>query len=233
MDWADKIAKLRAKAADESVGPDEAQVIMDKITELMSDELIREAVEAGIDVKPDEMADVIKTFEMAYGAVMRDMYAGICRAFHCKAIQLSGGKRLHIFGFRSDLAKVEDMFDYLLQFGERELVWSMARRETYTESLKTFKTSFWRAYMYRVTARLRDLVAASTKAAEDSSPGTALVLVTRDGHVNNAVSRVYPRLRTITQTVRYGEGYRMGAASGNRASLGQTGHIAGRRALGR
>lgn len=231
MDWADKVKKLRAKADDPSVGEIEKQIILAKIIELMSDEAIREAVAAGIEVKPDEMTDKMVPFNMAYSAVMRDMYGAICRAFRCSAIQINS-KTLHVFGFRSDLSKVDDMFSYILHFGDYELVSAMESRQTFHDSLKTFKTQFWRGYIGRVSQRLRDLVAASVKKAEDSSPGTSLVLVTREGHVRAEVSKVYPRLRTVTTRVSMGEGYRSGQAAGNRANLGQAGSIGGRRAIG-
>ena len=110
-----QVRALLAKAEAEGCTREEAEALTAKAAELMAKYGIERAMLAAEDPRSDELADFQFDVEGAYTDATATLIHGIAKAFRCQTIQLSGtrGGRMHIFGFKSDLERVEIMFTSL------------------------------------------------------------------------------------------------------------------------
>lgn len=231
-DYKATVQALLNKADDESVTPDERVALLEKAALIMAEHSITDAMLAASGLMEDVLTSTEKTFTMSYSAVMRDLYYQIVKAFRCEAVMTNGRKILHVYGYKSDLDKIEDMFTYMVQFGQFELNAAMAERDPFGEPLKSFTTQFWRGFASRLHTRISAMMAQAAKAAESDKPGTALVLVKREELVTRKFYAENPLLRKAATYVRRGSGYSAGQDAANRANLGNAGKIGGKAAIG-
>jgi|SRR6185437_12283039 len=229
-DWQKTITSLFAKAEDPTIPEDERNALTDKALGLMAEKGIDDAMLAEAGHLKDEMSNKIISFDAPYAATKARLYAAIARSFRCVVVQLRGKQGYHVFGWRSDIEKTDDLYDYVLKYGVWSLNQAMEDRDPF-EHLKTFTVSFWDGFMVTITRRLTEMNRQENVKANAANTGTALVLVKREAAVNKAVSKVFPRL---THTSRYGNGgsgYGAGKAAGNAMGLGRGGSLGGRKAL--
>ena len=147
---------------------------------------------------------------------------------------------LHLFGFDSDLLRVEILFTSLLVQAQTALVRVEAPP---WESLAAYRRSWLAGFTAAVARRLREAeerAAREAQAARDgdgaasrSAPGedrersVELVLVDRSGRVEAAVDAEYPHLGTARTRRLSGSGSRSGWQAGQRADLGDGPRVGG------
>jgi hypothetical protein len=140
---------------------------------------------------------------------------------------------IHLFGYESDLLRVELLFTSLLLQATSRLTRTSAPP---SESLAAYRRSWLAGFTGAVTHRLRLAEAQASRDAEaartpDAAAGSGrsveLVLVDRSHAVADAMDAEYPHLTSARRRSLSGSGGRSGWAAGERADLG------GRRFAGR
>jgi hypothetical protein len=244
-DWLAVVQKLLAQAEDKSVTPEEAEAFSSKAEQLMMKHAITDGMLAAARQTTTVEEIVMREMELAqpYPLIKRDLIWGLARAFGCRAVSFDGWRydeddkkkrvhRMQIFGFDSDLRKLELLFASLCI----QMSYAVAGAKVpYYENGKTFKHSFCVGYVDAVESRLlRMRDAAMTESRRDErttgGPSTDLVFQGRKARVDSAVEKRYPKLRRITTTTGKSDtGYGRGHEEGQKASLHQPQVSQGRR----
>jgi hypothetical protein len=222
----DKVRKLLAKAEDPACTAAEAAAFTDKAAELIARYGVDRALLAARDPATDAVADRIVQVLPPYAREKFSLLAGVAAALRCRSILRDddpAGRRVfsvHLFGFGSDLERVELLFTSLLVQAAYGLA---ATAPPALENLAAFRRSWLTGFARAVCYRLREAEQRATTAAKDEAvPGTsmALVLADRSGQVERRVSEVYPRLTSLGPRRLAGSGMWAGMDAGRRADLG-------------
>jgi hypothetical protein len=221
----ERVRKLLAKAEDDSVTPAEAEALTGKAAELMARYGIDRALLAAARPETDRPADRIIDVPNPWADVRAHLLAGLVTAMRCQCVLLPvpTGKRVHVFGYASDLERAEMLYTSLLVQMAHGL--AAAQVPPTARSPRAWRRSWLLGYSSAVTARVR---AAEERAASQASTdhtaaggGTsaALVLADRSLVVRRHAQAAYPRIRR-TRITYTGNGYRSGYAEGERADIG-------------
>ncbi|MEU2111537.1 DUF2786 domain-containing protein [Streptomyces sp. NPDC019507] len=226
-----KLAKIRAilaKAEDPAATPEEAETYFAKAAALMAKYGVERAMLADSDPSQDRPGDRVIKIKGTYGKDRIYFLGYIADALGCKGINLRNGE-VHLFGYESDLERVELLFTSLsLQ------VFNAMRhgRPRYGESLVTYRKSFLAGFMLTVYARLKEIEARAQQEAAPSATGRSaeLVVADRKSVTLARFQEAYPHTQSGRKVSRGGSGRAAGEEAGRRADLGQT-RVGGRRAL--
>jgi hypothetical protein len=245
-DKLDVIRKLLAKA-DRAATTEEAAAYNDKAMQLMAQHGIDEALLAASGEVKDEIGSRRIAMDDPYSAGKARLLSWTAGALRCKAIlhETSGGKvaAVTIFGYTSDMDRVELLYTSLLLQATHQLTrvrpvddrdeWE--RRYYGAKSVSAYRRSWLHGFAVEVHARLSraEEVAATTTVAQggSSTPGTAMVLVSRTEAVEQAYKQAFPRVRQARRVSMNGSGFSDGAEAGARADLGGKRVGGSRRAL--
>jgi hypothetical protein len=245
-----KIRKLLAKAEDPAATAEEAQTYTAKAAELMAAYGIDRALLAEQDPASDCVGDRVVVLDAPYALDKAGLLSSVAFALRCRAVRRVRhvGPRatkqvsIHLFGFDSDLLRVEILFTSLLMQAQSALVRVDAPP---WESLAAYRRSWLAGFTAAVTRRLQEAeerAAREAQAARDGSrhdsPGgagadgsgqrsVALVLVDRGSRVEAAMDAEYPHLRTASSRQLSGSGGRSGWQAGQRADLGDGARVRG------
>ncbi|HEY1488561.1 MAG TPA: DUF2786 domain-containing protein [Micromonosporaceae bacterium] len=220
----DKVRKLLAKAEDPACTTAEAEAFNAKAAELIAKFGVDRALLAEADPTSDIVGDRVIDLPAPYAADKCSLLAGIATELRCRAVQRrdSRGFAIHLFGFDSDLERVELVFTSLLVQASQALAVQPAPP---WENVAAYRRSWLAGFTYAVVMRLRATEArAATVAAPTEGGGrsVALVLADRSVHVAQRVSEAYPKLRFAGPRRLAGSGRRQGYNAGQRADLGGT-----------
>ncbi len=241
-----KVRKLLAKAEDPAATPEEAETYTAKAAELMAAYGIDRALLAEQHPDSDCVGDRVVVLDAPYALDKAALLSNVAFALRCRAVRRIRyvGPRatkqvsLHLFGFDSDLLRVEILFTSLLVQAQTALVRVDAPP---WESLAAYRRSWLAGFTAAVARRLHEAeerAAAQAQAAQDGTgagPGAgadrdrsvALVLVDRSSRVEAAVDSEYPRLGTARTRRLSGSGSRSGWQAGQRADLGSGARVGG------
>jgi hypothetical protein len=142
----------------------------------------------------------------------------------CQTVHTQGGGGpyvVRVYGFVSDLERVELLYTSLLPQATRELVY--VRPDAWGEgSTAAYRRSWLAGYASAVYSRLlrAEQRATAEQPATASGTSTALVLRDRSDRVAAFVSDAHPRLRSMRARTLSGGGRADGYQSGSRADLG-------------
>lgn len=220
-----RVRKLLAKAEDGSVTPAEAEALTAKAAELMARYGIDRALLAAARPETDRPADRIIDVPNPWADVRAHLLAGLAGAMRCQCVLLpvATGKRVHVFGYTSDLERAELLYTSLLVQMAHGL--AVARVPATARSARAWRRSWLLGYTSAVVARVQ---AAEQRAASDAGaardgdgPSAALVLADRSLVVRRQREQAYPHLRKLRMTYT-GSGYGSGYAEGERADIGTT-----------
>lgn len=233
-----KIRKLLAKAEDPAATPEEADTYTAKAADLVASYGIDRALLAEEVPESDVVGDRIVVMDAPYALDKATLLSSVAHALRCQAVRRVRyvGPRarkevsIHLFGYDSDLFRVELLFTSLLLQATTRL--SHTTAPPY-ESLAAYRRSWLAGFTAAVTQRLRDAEdragrdAESAREADGAGSGggssersVALVLVDRSRAVASAVNEEYPHLRTASARTLTGSGGASGWAAGQRADLG-------------
>lgn len=237
-----KIRKLLAKAEDPAATPEEAETYTAKAAELVAAYGIDRALLAEEVPGSDVVGDRVVVLDAPYALDKASLLSGVAHELRCQAvrrIRYVGPDRtkqvsIHLFGYDSDLARVELLFTSLLLQAATQLTRTTAPP---WESLAAYRRSWLAGFTAAVVRRLRAAEEHARRQAEEATttPSTGarqgrsveLVLVDRSQAVAAAVDAEYPRLTTAPGRRLSGSGGVSGWEAGQRADLG------GRRVAGR
>lgn len=225
-----KVRALLAKAEDPAATEAEAEAFTAKATELMAKYGIEQAILADHNPDAGKPADRMITVSNPWGGEKARLAYFLAEAMGCRALLVKGTvQRVHLFGFTSDLERVELLYTSLLL----QMATGLARvQPPVWESPRAYRRSWLLGFRSEVVARVK---AVEQRAADQAQPtggrSTALVLADRSALVQQALAARYPRVSHGSSSYS-GGGYKSGREAGSRANIGQTGVAGGRRAIG-
>ncbi|NUK41825.1 DUF2786 domain-containing protein [Streptomyces lunaelactis] len=229
----DKIRAILAKAENPAATPEEAQAYFAKAAELMAKYGIEQAMLADSDPDRDKPGDRVIVVEGTYANDRIYLLGYIADALNCHGItrDKSGGRtEVHLFGYESDLDRVELLFTSLLL----QMFNGMRQgRPAYGESTVTYRKSWVAGFILTVYKRLQEIEARARQEAPAAASGRSAELVVADRKtvVMARFNAAYPTARSNgRKTNRRGTGFKSGQEAARRADLGQT-RVGGRRAL--
>jgi hypothetical protein len=219
----ERVRKLLAKAEDSGVTPAEAEALTAKAAELMARYGIDRALLAAARPETDRPANRVIDVQNPWAQIRAHLLAGLVGAMRCQCVLLpaAGGKRVHVFGYTSDLERAEMLYTSLLVQMAHGL--AVAEVPATARSARAWRRSWLLGYASAVVARVRAAEERAASDAEDTrdgtGPSTALVLADRSLVVRRHCEEAYPVTRKMRITYT-GSGYRTGYAEGERADIG-------------
>ncbi|WNM41736.1 DUF2786 domain-containing protein [Micromonospora halotolerans] len=215
-----KVRKLLAQAEDPACTPAESAAFMAKATELIARYGVDRALLAAREPATDPVGDRVVEVVAPYARDKAGLLAAVADPLRCRCVRRRQGSGfdLHLFGFASDLERVELLFTSLLVQAAHGLAGTAVPAG---EHPAAFRRTWLAGFAQAVAERLRTAEAGAV--AGSGAPSVALVLADRSDRVQRRVAEVYPRLRTAPRRRLAGSGFGPGAAAGRRADLGGTG----------
>jgi hypothetical protein len=220
-----KVRKLLTKAEAEGVTTAEAESYTAKAAELMAKYGIDRALLAKLRPETDKPSDRKIECENPWGRVKAHLLCGLGSAMRCQAVILASGNgstRIHLFGFESDLERVDVLYTSLLLQMTSAL--QAAERPGYVRSVRAWNRSYLLGFASAVVARVRTAEASAVQEAKATTAGTGtdLVLADRKQVISQRITIAYPKTRKTKMTYS-GSGYGAGYTKGQQANIGQTG----------
>ncbi|MBN6034790.1 DUF2786 domain-containing protein [Amycolatopsis sp. 195334CR] len=222
-----RVRKLLAKAEDPAVTEAEAEAYNTKAAELIARYGIDRAVLAAAGRHTDTITSVKIPLHNPYSKDKAQLLSCVADPLRCRVVLLCRGQAVQsvtVFGFRSDLDRVELLFTSLLLQATTQLAkvrpgWA-GQGQTVAAYRRTWLAGFASA------VRLRLQAAESRAVAEHEGHSAELVVLDRKKLVNDAYDAQYGRLRKASPRHLSGTGYTDGHFAGRRANLGTT-HLKG------
>jgi hypothetical protein len=223
----DRVRKLLAKAEDDGVTPAEAEALTAKAAELMARYGIDRALLGVLHPGSDAPADRVFDLDNPWATVKAHLLSGLATALRCQCVLLGRpvpGRRLHMFGYASDIERADILFTSLLVQMARAL--AAADIPPQAPSVKAWRRSWMLGYASAVVARVREAEQRAARASDadraasgGDGPSTALVLADRAMTVRRQAQQAYPRTRQ-TRVTYTGNGYASGYQEGQKADIG-------------
>jgi hypothetical protein len=213
-----KVRKLLTKAEDPACTTAEAEAFTAKATELIAKYGVDRALLAAQDPSTDRVGDRVIDVEPPYALDKAGLLASVAAALRCASVRRRdrNGLAVHLFGFGSDLERVELLFTSLLVQAAHGLA---ATPVPAWEQPAAFRRSWLAGFAGAIAVRLREAEAAAAATPTTSGPSVALVLADRTTEVGRRMSEAYPNARTAGRRRLAGTGMRQGYAAGTAANL--------------
>jgi hypothetical protein len=231
----DRVRKLLAKAEADGVTAPEAEALTAKAAELMARYGIDRAMLAASQPETDKPGSRVIDIANPWAQVRAHLLSGVAGAMRCQCILLNAdgpGARVHVFGYASDLERVDILYtSLLLQMMHGLTAAGMPAR---VSSVRAWRRSWQLGFVAAVVARIKaaeERAAARSAAEHRPGPSTALVLADRSVVIRRQMEEAYPVTRQARVTYT-GRGYQDGYAQGQRADIGAS-RLARRKALSR
>ncbi len=224
----ERVRKLLAQAEDSAVTVAEAEAFNAKAAELIARHGIDAAHLASSGRARDAVEYRVIPVEQPYGRDKAQLLTSVADPLRCQTVHTHSPDRyvVRVYGFASDLERVELLYTSLLLQATRDLV--HVRPDGWGESTVAYRRSWLAGFATAVYTRLvrAEQRATAEQPATETGTSTALVLRDRCDHVDTFVRTAHPRLRTMRRRSLSGSGRTDGYHSGSRADLGarQVGH---------
>ena len=222
-DLLDRVRKLLAKAEAEGVTVHEAEALTAKAAELMARYGIDRARLAASRPETDRPADRVFDIDNPWGEVKVYLLAAVASALRCACVETDrpAGRRLHVFGYASDIDRATILYASLLVQMNRALA---AEQVPVTgASARAWRRSWMLGYAGAAAARIRDAEDRAAEAAgyaESSIVATATIVLARRAEViSRLAEEAYPHTRD-TRVSFGGTGYQDGYREGGKADIG-------------
>lgn len=226
-----KVKALLRKAEDPGATEEESRAFLDKAMELMAKYGIERAMldDVGEPARPiDRMIDV----HPPYAKEVRRLLSRIAQEMRCQSVLIDtkdNRRRLHLFGYESDVQASEVLFASLRLQMLAGADQADRRHRPVGEDARAYKRSWMLGFIREVTARIGAAQRAASEAADQGTAtgatGTAgrsveLVLADRSAVVGVRLNERYPKLGKARPTKFKGTGYWQGVADGRIADIG-------------
>jgi hypothetical protein len=216
-----RVRKLLAKAEDPACTPAEAEAFTAKATELIARYGVDQALLAAADPGRDPIGDRLVALDPPYALDKADLLISVATALRCRTVRMRRERplKVHLFGYASDLERVDVLFTSLLVQATYGLV---AAPVPAWEHPAAFRRSWLAGFTGAITRRLweAERAAAAESPAAASVASTALVLVDRTDRVERRLTETYRFLRPAPRRRLGGGGLHHGYAAGRAADLG-------------
>lgn len=222
--WLVRVRALLNKAEDPASTPEEAEALTAKATELMAKYGIGQALANARAEKKQTPADRIFDLSGAYARERANLLGWIATELRCRSVVLTlrqgrrkVGLKLHVFGYQTDLDRVDLLYTSLLV----QMVNGLAKaQKPLFEDTAAFRRSWMVGFASEVSRRIGEV---ENRAQQDSDePGVDLVLADRSTQVDQATKAVYPTVPPPKRRVLSGSGRAAGALAGRNADIGNT-----------
>jgi len=239
-----RVRKLLAKAENPGVTPEEAETYTAKAAELIAAYGIDRALLAEADPTSDLPGDREVELEAPYAQEKATLLWAVARPLRCQGVlrrtysencdgEFTKHLTMHLFGYGSDLERLELLFTSLLL----QLTSGLARTPVPPgEHVAAFRRTWILGFAAAVHTRLEAAEQGAAAPADRAETGrsVALVLADRTATVERLLQETYPAVRPGRRRSLQGGGYGGGYGAGSRADLGGS-RLArsGRRSLGR
>ncbi|GAA0637970.1 DUF2786 domain-containing protein [Kutzneria viridogrisea] len=228
----DRVRALLAQAEHPNTSQMEAEAFTERATVLMAKYGIDQALLADRAPARDEVGQRRFGFAQPYTHEKADLLASVAYALRCKVITTSFGRVVNhatVFGFTSDLERVELLYTSLLLQATRDVL----RAEVpYYEQTAPFRRTWLVGFASAVGRRIRlaEQRAATDAEHERGSAATSetvgrsveLVLADRSAIVEQVIRAAYPKVKTGRRRSSTGGGMAAGYRAGQRADIGST-----------
>lgn len=213
-----KVRGLLAKAEDPAATPHEAEAFSAKAEQLIAKYAIDTAL---LEAKENRGKPVLREYPCPepYGKAKASLLHVIAEAHACKMVRFRGsqGTTLRVVGFESD----QDLVDLLYTSLLLQATHAVLRERS---SSRSFRTSFWYAFAWRVGERLKETRAKAVREETEAHVGSALVLANRDHEVDSFARESFGKVtKAAPARVTSSAGYNSGVNAANRANLNQRG----------
>jgi hypothetical protein len=232
-----RVRKLLAKAEDPAVTEAEAESYNTKAAQLIARYGIDRAMLAAADTGTDEITTIKISLDNPYSRDKAGLLTNIAHPLRCRALLHRWGQTVTavtVFGFRSDLERVELLFTSLLLQATTQLTRVRPVSTVRGESLSAYRRTWLHGFAGAVHVRLQRSEDHATREHRTSGPGgqsAELVLRDRNTLVKDAYDEQFGNLQAAPRRRLSGSGYLDGHVAGKRANLGTTGLRGGRRLL--
>lgn len=222
-----RIRALLNQAGDPAATPAEAEAFTAKAADLMARYGVNRAMLAATNPGTDTPGDRTITVEAPYAVDKQRLLSQIGVALGCKCVLKRHGNTysVHLFGYGSDLERVDMLFTSLLL----QAVNGMAQAPpAVSEPLAAFRRSWLAGFTAAVSRRIQQAEAKAAREASDQhdtgagGSSVALVLADRAAVTARMLHEAYPKIGKARRRSLSGSGYHDGAAAGRRADLGGT-----------
>jgi len=242
--YADKIAKLLAKAEDAGVTPEEAEVFFSKAQELMTKWSIDEAMirAAGRGEDPSKVIELKIHYSTQWAGPLSELCAYIAQRGACKPLFMKAGNRTTVFivGLEEDVRRVEQLNSSLqIQALAALTRWWAEHQDEYQFESKgrqwRARREFLHGFGSGVNRKLGEAVEAAEAAARaeetETGPSVALVLRDKGEQIDSFIAAQYGRLRSGRSSSREGnrEANSAGHAAGRQANTSTSRGVGGGR----
>ncbi|SCL16679.1 Protein of unknown function [Micromonospora rhizosphaerae] len=219
-----KVRKLLAQAEDPACTPAESAAFTAKATELIARYGVDRALLAAEDPSTDPVGDRVVDLVAPYARDKAGLLAAVADPLRCRCVRRRQGSgfAMHLFGFASDLERVDLLFTSLLVQAAHGLAAAVVPAG---EQPAAFRRSWLAGFAQVVSGRL--WAAEAGAVVGSGTPSVALVLADRSDRVQRRLAEIYPRLRTAAPRRLAGSGFGSGAEAGRRADLAGTGVTTG------
>ncbi|WP_370944734.1 DUF2786 domain-containing protein [Amycolatopsis sp. cg5] len=230
-----KVRKLLAKAEDPGVTEAEADSYNTKAAELIARYGIDTAILADSGARADEITTIKIAMGNPYSRDKATLLTNIAHPLRCRSLLHRWGQsvtEVTVFGFRSDLERVELLYTSLLLQATTQL--TRVRPEGFRagfESIAAYRRTWLTGFATAVYLRLKatEERAARSHVTEPGTKSAALVVRDRNTLVEDAYDAKYGNLRAAPRRRLTGSGYLDGHSAGERANLNPTGLGSGTR----
>jgi Protein of unknown function (DUF2786) len=228
----ERVRKLLAQAEDSGVTAAEAEAFNAKAAELIARHGIEAALLAATGKTRDDIGHRVIPMHNPYARDKAHLLTCVADPLRCQTVHTRGPSRyvVRVYGFASDLERVELLYTSLLLQATRQLV--HVRPDNWYgeyESVAAYRRSWLAGFAAAVYTRLQtaERRATTEKSVSPGDTSTVLVLRGRCEQVDAAVHAAHPGLRTMRRRSLSGSGRTDGFHSGSRADLGarRVGHI--------
>lgn len=226
--WLRRVRNMLAKAEDAACTPEESEAFTAKATEMMAKYGIDQAlIEAQEPVRRSTPTSRWFTMDGGYSKDSQLLLSRIAGELGCRVVLFSGRsslRKLHMFGFESDLDRAEILYTSLLVQQANGLAQAV---KPWGEDTVSFKKSFMSGFTHTVVERIAQAEErARSNAQQNQTPGrpsVELVLADRGALVEAAMQSEYPKLgKPRPRRLRSRSGMDQGNTAGSRADIGGT-----------
>lgn len=224
----DRVRKLLAKAEDPAVTEAEAELYTKKAAELIARYGIDQAMLADAG-GADEITSLKVPIDSPYSQEKAHLLTCVAFPLRCRTLlhrlRPQVIETVTVFGFRSDLGRVELLFTSLLLQASTQLTKVRPEGIFGRESLSAYRRTWLRGFASAVHTRLRATEEAAARSYVPETPGgrsAELVVQDRMALVQRAFEEEFGELRSSAKRRLSGSGYYDGHAAGTRANLDPT-----------
>ncbi len=226
----DRVRKLLAKAEDPAVTEAEAELYTKKAAELVARYGIDQAMLADSGQSADEIGTLKVSIDNPYSQEKAHLLTCVAYPLRCRTVlhrlRPQVIEAVTVFGFGSDLGRVELLFTSLLLQAGTQLTRVRPREGIFgRESLTAYRRTWLHGFAGAVYDRLRETEEDAARAYVPATPGgrsAELVVQDRTAVVERAFDDEFGNLQSSAKRRLSGTGYRDGHAAGTRANLDPT-----------